>query len=78
MGSFEILKGKVETNNKKRLARRTLTSKLDDWVLLRFSKARLRQTTRKDWQEEPIGHQNFYAKLAKRYNGLFQVLERIN
>ena len=32
----------------------------------------------KDWQGEPIGHQKFYAKLAKRYYGPFQILERIN
>ena len=55
-----------------------LEFKPDDWVLLRFSKARLRQTTRKYWQGEPTRHQKFYAKLAKRYYGPFQILERIN
>ena len=58
--------------------RRQLEFQPNDWVLLRFSKARLRQTTRKDWQGDPTGHQKFYAKLAKRYYGPFQILERIN
>ena len=38
----------------------------------------MRQKIGKDWQGEPIGHQKFYAKLAKRYYGPFQILERIN
>ena len=58
--------------------RRPLEFKDDEWVLLKFSKARLRQRTGRDWQGEPTGHQKFYAKLAKRYYGPFQVLERIN
>ena len=58
--------------------RRPLEFQLDDWALLRFSKVRLRQTTSKDWQGEPIGHQKLYAKLDKRYYGPFQILERIN
>ena len=58
--------------------RRQLQFQPNDWVLLRFSKARLRQRTGKDWQREPTGHQKFYAKLAKRYYGPFQILERIN
>ena len=58
--------------------RRPLEFQPDDWVLLRFSKARLRQRTCKGGQGEPIGHQNFYAKLAKRYYGPFQILERMN
>ena len=51
---------------------------VDDWVLLKFSKAQLRFTTGKDWQGEPIGHQKFYAKLARSYYNPFQILERIN
>ena len=31
----------------------------------------------KDWQGEPTS-QKFYAKLAKRYYGPFQILQRIN
>ena len=58
--------------------RRPLEFQPNDWVLLRFSKARLRQRIGKDWQGEPTGHQKFYAKLAKRYYCLFQILERIN
>ena len=34
--------------------------------------------TSKDWQREPTRHQKFYAKLAKRHYGPFQILERIN
>ena len=52
--------------------------KEDDWVLLKFTKARLRHTTGKDTNGVPTGHQKYYAKLAKRYYGPFQILERIN
>ncbi|WP_129259429.1 hypothetical protein [Enterobacter cloacae complex sp. GF14B] len=48
--------------------------KENDWVLLKFPKARLRQTTGKN----PTGHQKYYAKLAKRYYGPFQILKPIN
>ena len=58
--------------------RRALEFKQDDWVLLRFSKARLRQMMGKDCQGESIGHQKFYAKLAKRYCSPLQILKRIN
>ena len=58
--------------------RRPLEFNINDWVLLKFSKARLHHTTGKDWQGESTGHQKFYAKLAKRYYGPFQILERIN
>ena len=50
----------------------------NDWVLLRFTKARLRHTTGKNRQGKPTGHQKYYMKLAKRYYGPFQILERIN
>ena len=52
--------------------------KENDWVLLRFPKARLNVTTGKGKQGRPTGHQKYYAKLAKRYYGLFQVLKPIN
>ena len=58
--------------------RRHLEFKEDDWVLLKFTKARLRHTTGKDNNGVPTGHQKYYAKLAKRYYGPFQILERIN
>ena len=32
----------------------------------------------KDNNGVPMGHQKYYAKLAKRYYGPFQILERIN
>ena len=38
----------------------------------------IRHTTGKDWQGEPVDHKKIYAKLAKRYYGPFQILERIN
>ena len=38
----------------------------------------MRHTTGKDWQGQPTGHQRYYAKLAKRYYGPFQVLRPIN
>ena len=52
--------------------------KENDWVLLKFPKARLRHTTGKTKQGRPTGHQKYYAKLAKRYYGPFQVLKPIN
>ena len=52
--------------------------KEDDWVLLRFAKACLNVKTSKGTQGHPIGHQKYYAKLAKRYYGPFQVLKPIN
>ena len=58
--------------------RRALTFKEDDWVLLKFPKARLNFTTGKGKQGRPSGHQKYYAKLAKRYYGPFQILEPIN
>ena len=58
--------------------RRSLAFIEDDWVLLKFSKARLSHTTGKNRQGEPTGHQKYYMKLAKRYYGPFQILQRIN
>ena len=52
--------------------------KEEAWVLLKFPKARLRQKTGKDRNRVRIGHQKYYAKLAKRYYGPFQILQRIN
>ena len=57
--------------------RRPIEYKDDEWVLLKFSKARLRQRTGKEGNGLPAGHQKF-AKLAKRYYGPFQILNRIN
>ncbi|MCO5608021.1 hypothetical protein L7F22_062224 [Adiantum nelumboides] len=50
----------------------------NDWVLLKFPKARLRHTTGKSWHGELTGHQKDYAKLARRYYGPFQILRPIN
>ena len=58
--------------------RKSLVFKENDWVLLKFPKARLRHTTGKAKQGRPTGHQKYYAKLAKRYYGPFQVLKPIN
>ncbi|MCO5558299.1 hypothetical protein L7F22_011878 [Adiantum nelumboides] len=58
--------------------RKSLQFKDGDWVLLRFTKARLKTTTGKNWKGEPTGHQKYYMKLAKRYYGPFQILSRIN
>ena len=51
---------------------------LNSRILLKFPKALLRQTTGKDWQGMPSGHQKYYAKRARCYYGHFQILERIN
>ena len=58
--------------------RRALTFKENDWVLLKFPKACLSHTTGKGTQGRPTGHQKYYAKLAKRYYGPFQILKPIN
>ena len=58
--------------------RKSLEFQEDDWVLLQFSKARLKQTIGKNWKGEHIGYQKYYMKLAKRYYGPFQILSRIN
>ena len=50
----------------------------NDWVLLRFPKACLSVTTGKERQGRPMGHQKYYAKLAKRYYAPFQVLKPLN
>ena len=52
--------------------------KENDWVLLRFNKARLRHTTGKNKQGEATGHPKYYMKLAKWYYSPFQILQRIN
>ena len=54
--------------------KRALIFKPKDWVLLKFPKARLYYRSGKN----PTGHQKYYAKLAKRYYGPFQVLKPIN
>ncbi|MCO5581212.1 hypothetical protein L7F22_035090 [Adiantum nelumboides] len=58
--------------------RRPVHFSTNDWVLLRFPKARLRHTTGKSWHGELTGHQKYYAKLARRYYGPFQILRPIN
>ena len=58
--------------------RRPVAFKDDEWVLLRFTKARLSHTTGKNRQGQPTGHQKYYMKLAKRYYGPFQILKQIN
>ncbi|MCO5575838.1 hypothetical protein L7F22_029643 [Adiantum nelumboides] len=77
--SFQKIKEAISIAQQKQKAaankhRRALAFKENDWVLLRFPKARLRHTTGKN----PTGHQKYYAKLAKRYYGPFQILKPIN
>ena len=52
--------------------RKPLTLNENDWVLLKFPKAKLRQMMGKE------GHQGYYARLAKRYYDPFQILRPIN
>ncbi|MCO5556282.1 hypothetical protein L7F22_009828 [Adiantum nelumboides] len=49
--------------------RRDLKLKENDWVLLRFEKARLRKKKRKE---------RLFPKLSMRYYGPFQITERVN
>ncbi|MCO5601661.1 hypothetical protein L7F22_055784 [Adiantum nelumboides] len=77
--SFQKIKEAISIAQQKQKAaankhRRALAFKENDWVLLKFPKARLRHTTGKT----PTGHQKYYAKLAKRYYGPFQILKPIN
>ena len=44
--------------------RRAIKFNNDDWVLLKFPKARLKHTLGKNRQGEPTGHQKYYTKLA--------------
>ncbi|MCO5574636.1 hypothetical protein L7F22_028425 [Adiantum nelumboides] len=77
--SFQKIKEAMSISQQKQKAaankhRRALAFKENDWVLLKFPKARLRHTSGKN----PTGHQKYYAKLAKRYYGPFQILNPIN
>ncbi|MCO5615102.1 hypothetical protein L7F22_069391 [Adiantum nelumboides] len=77
--SFQKIKEAISIEQQKQNAaankhRRALAFKENDWVLLKFPKAQLRHTTGKN----PTGHQKYYAKLAKRYYGPFQILKPIN
>ena len=77
--SFKKIKDAISISQQKQKAaankhRRALTFKPKDWVLLKFPKARLQYRSGKN----PTGHQKYYAKLAKRYYGPFQVLKPIN
>ncbi|MCO5576212.1 hypothetical protein L7F22_030020 [Adiantum nelumboides] len=77
--SFQKIKENISMAQQKQKAaankhRRALAFKENDWVLIKFPKARLRHTTGKN----PTGHQKYYAKLAKRYYGPFQILKPIN
>ena len=54
-------------NKQKRVVvnhRRPLELNIDDWVVLKFTKAQLRHTTCKDWQGKLTCHPKFYSKLA--------------
>ena len=77
--SFQKIKEAIAISQRRQKAaadkhRRPLSFKENDWVLLKFPKARLRYKSGK----HPMGHQRYYAKLAKRYYGPFQVLGSIN
>ncbi|MCO5596825.1 hypothetical protein L7F22_050895 [Adiantum nelumboides] len=78
--SFQKIKEAISISQQKQKAaankhRRALAFKESDWVLLKFPpKARLRHTSGKN----PTRHQKYYAKLAKRYHGPFQILKPIN
>ncbi|MCO5547933.1 hypothetical protein L7F22_001388 [Adiantum nelumboides] len=77
--SFQKIKEAISIAQQKQKAaankhQRALAFKENDWVLLKFPKACLRHNTGKN----PTGHQKYYAKLAKRYYGPFQILKPIN
>ena len=69
-------KRQKDTTNKHQ---RSLVFKENNWILLKFPKARLWYTIGKGTNgEHPTTHQKYYAKLAKRYYGPFQILNPIN
>ncbi|MCO5581409.1 hypothetical protein L7F22_035293 [Adiantum nelumboides] len=77
--SFQKIKEAIAVSQQKQKGvankhRRVLAFKENDWVLLKFPKARLRHTSGKN----PMGHQKYLAKIAKRYYGPFQILKPIN
>ena len=81
--SFQKIKEAISITQQRQKAaankhRRALTFKTNDWVLLKFPKVRLKYTCGKNREGQPTGHQKYYAKLAKRYYGPFQVLKPIN
>ena len=59
--SFEKIRDAIRITQQKQKSaidkhRRSLDFKEDDWVLLKFPKARLRQMTRKYWKGMHSGH----------------------
>ncbi|MCO5562216.1 hypothetical protein L7F22_015842 [Adiantum nelumboides] len=77
--SFQKIKEAISISQQNQKAaankhRRALAFKENDWVLLKFPKDQLRHTSGKN----PTRHQKYYAKLAKRYYGPFQILKPIN
>ena len=63
------IKQKLTTNKH----RQAIKFNNNDWVLLKFPKARLKHTLGKNWQGEPIGHQKYYTKISQCYYGPFQI-----
>ena len=67
---FQNIKDAIKySHHKQKLAtdkyRRAITFKVDDWVLLKFPKARLQHTSGKNWQGKQTCHQKYYTKLCK-------------
>ena len=57
---------------------RARTFQIDNWILLKFPKARFHYTLGKFWQGEQTGHQKYYTKIARCYYRPFQIQEPIN
>ncbi|MCO5583197.1 hypothetical protein L7F22_037105 [Adiantum nelumboides] len=76
---FQKIKEAISISQQKQKAdvnkhRRALAFKENDWVLLKFPNARLKYTL----DNNPTRHQKYYAKVAKRFYGPFQILKPIN
>ncbi|MCO5594656.1 hypothetical protein L7F22_048689 [Adiantum nelumboides] len=73
LGELNNKSTKIKSQERQKKAadrhRRDLKLKENDWVLLRFEKARLRKKKRKE---------RLFPKLSMRYYGPFQITERIN
>ena len=57
---YSQLKQKLVANKHKR----AIKFNNDDWILLKFPKARLKHIAGKNWQGEPRHHYKYYTKLA--------------
>ena len=81
--SFEKTKDAIKASQEKQKTTadkhsRPLNSRKMTGSCLNFPRLAYDKPREKIWQGMHSGHQKYYAKLARRYYGSFQILERIN